>query len=187
MAKWEVLKSQITMTAGFFKLRIDECKLPDGRVMPRYHVMEFPDWVNIVPVTDDGQMVMVRQYRHASGEEFLEIPGGGTDPRQQEDPRVGGERELLEETGFEAREWVNCGFQYPNPALQNNRMHVFLALGCHKVSEPKLDPFEDLTVELKPVSEVMRLWEQGHFKHSLISSSLGLARRFLIERGHLKG
>ncbi len=185
MAKWEVLKSQIALTAGFFRLRIDECKLPDGRVMPRYHVFEFPDWVNVVAVTPDGKMVLVRQYRHAAGEEFLEIPGGGTDPKQHEDPQTGGARELLEETGYEAGEWVSCGFQYPNPALQNNRMHVFLALGCKKMSEPKLDPFEDLTVELKPVGEVMRLWENGFFKHSLISSSLGLARRHLIERGLL--
>ena len=186
MAKWEVLSSRVALQAGFFSLRIDECKLPDGRVMPRYHVLEFPDWVNIIPITTDGQMVLVRQYRHAYGVEFLEIPGGGTDPKKKEDPQIGGERELLEETGYRSGKWVNCGFQYPNPALQNNRMHIFLALDCVKVSEPKLDPFEDLTVELIPVVEVMRRWDEGFFTHSLIAASLGLARRKMIELGLIK-
>jgi 8-oxo-dGTP pyrophosphatase MutT (NUDIX family) len=184
MSRWQVLKSEIVQQAGFFRLRIDECKLPDGRIMPRYHVIEFPDWVNVVPITDDGQMVLVRQYRHAAGQEFLEIPGGGTDPKKTEDPRVGGERELLEETGYRAKEWVACGFQYPNPALQTNRLHTFLALGCEKVAEPSLDPFEDLTTELMPVAEVLKKWREGFFQHALIASSLGLAMRALNERGY---
>jgi 8-oxo-dGTP pyrophosphatase MutT (NUDIX family) len=183
MSGWRILKSEFLLQTGFIRLRVDECELPDGRIMPLYHVIEFPDWVNIVPVTGDGQMILVRQYRHAAGREFLEIPGGGTDPRRHEDPQTGAARELLEETGYRAGEWVNCGFQYPNPALQNNRMHIFLALNCEKVSEPSLDPFEDLTVELMPVREVARRWSEGEFQHSLISSSLGLAWKPLRERG----
>lgn len=171
------------MSVGFFRLRKDECELPDGRVNPNYYVIEFADWVNVVPVTDDGQMVLVEQYRHGAGGVFLEIPGGSTDGRVNEDPAVGGERELLEETGFKPRQMVNCGFHYPNPALQNNRMHTFLALGCEKVAEPNLDPFEDLRVELRPVGDIYKLWREGEIKHSLIYASLGLALPYLEKAG----
>ncbi len=238
MARWKVLKSQDLFKSGFFRLRVDECELPDGRIMPRYYVIEFPDWVNVVPVTDDGQMVLVEQYRHgvvrlnqnpngdpapasdqdsksrapasnqasndraSTGENpghfgsvanngstanhkeiFLEIPGGSTDPKNHEDPRLAGVRELREETGYEAREWVYCGFHYPNPALQTNKMHTFVAFGCTKVGEPMLDPYEDLKVSVLPVKEVYRRWYAGEIKHSLIFTSLGLAIPHLRKAG----
>lgn len=180
--RWKVLKTKDIFKAGFFRLRADECQLPDGRVMPSYYVMEFVDWVNVVPVTADGQMVMVEQYRHAADEIFLEIPGGSTNPRG-EDPRVAGERELLEETGYSAQEWVYCGYHFPNPALQSNKMHTFLALGCTKTQEPHLDPFEDLVTHLMPVADVIQKWRDGDIKHSIIASSLGLALKPMRERG----
>ncbi len=180
---WKVLKSQEVMSVGFFRMRRDRCELPDGRVNDHYYVIEFADWVNIVLVTAEGKMVLVRQYRHGAGEAFLEIPGGSTDGRQKEDPRVAGERELLEETGYKPREMVYCGYHYPNPALQNNKMHTFLALGCEKVAEQDLDPFEDLVVELRPVEEVFALWLKGELRHSLIFASLGLAIPHLRKAG----
>ncbi len=183
MSQWKILKSQSLFQAGFFSLRVDELQFPDGRVMPKYYVFELADWVNVVPVTSDCQMVLLRQYRHGAGQEFLEIPGGSTEPGADEDPRLAGERELLEETGYQASQLINCGFHYPNPALQNNRMHTFLALGCRKIAEPCLDPYEVLTVETKPVTEVARLWRAGEFKHSLIYVSLGLAMNALKEAG----
>lgn len=182
MTFWKVLKTSNIFQAGFFRLRVDECELPDKRVMPCYYVMEFPDWVNVVPITEDGQVVLIDQYRHAAGLDFLEIPGGSTHPGG-EDPLVAGRRELLEETGYEAREWVSCGSHYPNPALQSNQMHTFLALGCKKVAEPKLDPYECLTVRLVPVREAVDAFYRGDFKHSLISASVARSLRVLRERG----
>lgn len=183
MEKWKVLKSETVMSVGFFRMRKDQCQLPDGRINDHYYVIEFADWVNIVPVTTDGKMVLVRQYRNGANEIFLEIPGGSTDGHKKEDPRAGGERELLEETGYKPKEMINCGYHYPNPALQNNKMHTFLALGCEKVSEPNLDPFEDLVVELRPVEEVYKMWLNGELKHSLIFASLGLAIPHLRKAG----
>lgn len=181
MSHWKVLKSIELLKARFFRLRSDQCQLPDGRVMPSYYVMEFPEWVNVVPVTDDGQMILVEQYRHAGEETFLEIPGGSTHDHGEE-PRAAGERELLEETGYQAREWIHCGHHFPNPALQNNRMHTFLALGCRIVQEPHLDPFEDLTVEVRSIKEVIQLLHQGAIKHSLIAASLTLTLNELKTR-----
>lgn len=182
--RWKVLKSLDVFKAGFFKLRVDECQLPDGRVNPRYYVMEFPSWVNVVPITEDGRMVLVRQYRHAADDIYLEIPGGSADSLT-EDPRAAGERELREETGFVAKEFIPCGFHSPNPALQNNKLYTYLALGCVKSAEQDLDPFEDLEVVTLPVNEVFELWAKGEIRHSLIAASLGLALRPLRERGFL--
>lgn len=179
--RWKTRKTETLFKAGFFRLRVDECELPDGRVMPHYYVMEFQDWVNVVAITEDRQMILVEQHRHAAETDFLEIPGGSSDPG--ETPRAAGARELREETGFEAAEWVDCGFHYPNPALQNNRMHTFLALGCRKVGEPQLDPFEDLTVRTMPIAEVLERMYDGKLKHSLIAASLMLSVRHLRARG----
>lgn len=184
MSRWKVLKSVELMKSRLFRLRSDTCELPDGRVMPSYYVMEFPDWVNIVPITHDGQMVLVEQFRHAGDQMFLEIPGGGTHGAK-EDPLVAGQRELLEETGYATDHWIYCGFHYPNPALQNNRMHTYLALDCRKLKEPELDPFEDLTVKLLPLPEAIELLEKGEFKHSLIAASLNLSLVHLKEKGLL--
>ena len=187
---WKTLNSKNLFSAGFFNLRVDECELPDGRRMPRYYVMEFLDWVNVIALTEAGQMILVEQHRHAAGTDFLELPGGAADPG--ETPRTAAERELREETGFAAAAWVDCGFHFPNPALQNNRMHTFLALECRNVGEPTLDPFEDLrTVTLDPKDVYARCF-RGEMKHSLIIASpdarpRGPARppRHLVER-HLE-
>lgn len=185
MSLWKVLKSSNLFQSGFFRLRVDECELPDKRVMPRYYVLEFPDWVNVVPVTADGQIILLDQYRHAAGTDFIEVPGGSTNPGG-EDPLMAGRRELLEETGFEAEEWISCGFHYPNPALQNNKMFTYLALSCQKTSEPSLDPFECLTVKTMPVQEAFDRFFAGEFKHSLIAASLSLAIAPLRARGLIK-
>lgn len=182
MSRWKVLKSTELFNSGLFKLRSDQCELPDKRVMPKYYVLDFPDWVNMVAVTTDKQMVLVEQYRHAAGEVFLEVPGGSTDSRS-EDPRLAAERELLEETGFKAGEVIECGTHFPNPALQSNRMHSYLALNCTKVAEPDLDPFEDLKVHLMPLAEAIRKWEDGEFTHSIIAASFGRALKHLRARG----
>lgn len=184
MSRWKVLSSETVFGAGFFRLRRERCELPDGRVMPSYYVTEFQDWVNVVPVTEEGEIVLVEQYRHAAGEVFLEIPGGATHG-SGEDPELAGRRELLEETGFEGREWIYCGDQFPNPAVQTNRLHTYLAFGCRRVAEPNLDPFEDLQTRVLPLKELYGKLERGELKHSLIANSLYLARPHLIRRGLL--
>lgn len=180
---WKTLKSKEILRVGLFRLRKDECELPDGRVMPGYYVIEFGDWVNVVPVTASGQVVMVNQYRQARGEFFLEIPGGSTDTKDAS-PEAAARRELLEETGYSSAEWESCGFHCPNPALQNNRLHTFIAWNCEYIRPPKLDPFEDLSVRLLPIAKVFDLLDSGEIQHSLIATSLNLSRRIFEQRGY---
>ncbi len=179
MRNWKVVESTQVYQSGFMNLRTDKCELPDGRIMPRYYVMEFSDWVNVVALTKDGQALLVEQYRHAASEIFLEIPGGATDPRKKEDPRLAAERELLEETGYQAGKWLSVGFHYPNPATQTNCLHTYIAFDCEKVQEPQLDPFEDLSLKIMPVVELFEQADQGKISHSLILASLYLARSHL--------
>jgi 8-oxo-dGTP pyrophosphatase MutT (NUDIX family) len=182
--KWIVLKSDEVFKKGFSRFRVDRCELPDGRVMPQYFVMEFADWVNIIPVTQDGQLVLVEQFRQGGGETFLEIPGGSTQSHGGLDEALeAGKRELIEETGYQASEWILCGVHYPNPALQSNRLHTYLALNCVKVAEPSLDPFEDLQTRLLPLKQAVKEWASGSFQHSLISASIGMALKPLKARG----
>ncbi len=168
---WKTRASRELFSSGVFRLRVDECELPDGRVMPRYYVLEFPDWANVVPVTDDGEIVLVEQFRHAGGETTLEIPGGSTDPS---DPDVASavRRELLEETGFEARDLRLIGRHRPNPAMQNNVMHTYIGFGCRQIAEPAPDPYEDLRVVLKPIPDVYRMILDGSLGHSIVAASL---------------
>jgi 8-oxo-dGTP pyrophosphatase MutT (NUDIX family) len=173
---WKKLSSETLAETRFFKLRADRCELPDGRIMPRYYVMEFPDWVNVVAITDDDQIILVEQYRHASGLVHLEIPGGSTNPgATPEDPEAAARRELLEETGYEPRETRLIASHFPNPAMQMNRMHTYLALGCRKVAEPNLDPFEDLRVKTMPLDEAVKRALSGRIDHSIVAASLLVA------------
>jgi 8-oxo-dGTP pyrophosphatase MutT (NUDIX family) len=169
---WKTLSTKELFRGGFFRLRVDECELPDGRVMPRYYVMEFPDWVNIVPVTDDNQILLVEQYRHATGEVCLEIPGGGIDPGSGEDPKRAVLRELAEETGYIPDDIRLVGVHRPNPAMQNNRMHTFIGYGCKLLQEPQLDPFEDIKVVKKSIPEVLQLILDGKIDHSIVVASI---------------
>lgn len=177
--KWKIRQSQSLFQSGLFRLRTDECELPDGRIMPRYYVLEFPAWVHIVAVTTDLKMIMQHQYRHAAGEWFVEIPGGSSDGHRTEDPLAAAQRELLEETGFGSENWLALGHHYPNPALQNNATHTYLARECTWRQEPCLDPYEVLEVEMMDVGEVYSRLDRGLFKHSLTVASLTLARPHL--------
>lgn len=159
-------------------MRMDLCELPDGRKHPGYYVMEIAPWVNVIPVTHDGQIVLIDQYRHAAGEHFLEIPGGMIDP-DESDPKRAALRELEEETGFVPEDIRLIGSHFPNPATQDNQLYTFVALGCRQSKEMSLDAYEDIQVLTKSVPETIQLAMDGKIRHSLILASLFKALPFL--------
>lgn len=177
--KWQILDSVEIFKNRFFRLRSDRCLLPDGREMPDYYVMEFTHWVNIIPVTHDGQIVLIKQYRHGSGEVCIEVPGGAIDPGSKEDPKVAALRELKEETGYVPEDLRLVGKHRPNPANQNNYMYTYIGLGCQKLAEQELDPFEDIEVMTVSVAETLQMVFDGKITHSIILASLFQVLPFL--------
>lgn len=133
-------------------------------------VIDAPDWVNVIPLTGAGEVVLVRQFRFGTWSNHLEIPGGMLDPG--EDALGAATRELEEETGFRPARVTALGSSHPNPAIFGNRLHSFLAEGCVKVHEGKQDGSEDIEVVLVPRAELPRLVREGQISHSLVLAAL---------------
>ncbi len=142
-----------------------------------FDVLDFSDWVNIVALTEDKRVLLVRQYRQGVDDVTLEIPGGAV--HRAEDPLLAAQRELREETGHEAKTWLSLGTVQPNPAIQSNTCHIYLAQDCFKVGEPMLDPLEELEVESVPSKELRQLVNSGTIRHSLVMSAVLLAGEHL--------
>ena len=174
--RWKMLKESSVWNASFFTLKTQKYELPDGRIMPEYYSMEFADWVNVVALTRHQEVILVKQYRPPGQKSFLEIPGGGVeDPT----PLAAAQRELEEETGFVSEQWTLLGSHYPNPSLLTNRMHTYLALDCERTGTVALDPYEDIEIELHPVSELSQLLLSGQIDHSVVMASLLLSFQHL--------
>jgi ADP-ribose pyrophosphatase len=137
--------------------------------------MEFPDWVNIVPVTNEGKIVIIEQYRHATATVEWEVPGGSTEPDSGENASQAAARELLEETGYQATRIEHIASHYPNPAMQANFMHTFIGYGCQKVQAQQLDQYEDIVVVEKSVAEVYEMIRTGKLRHTIVMASILLA------------
>jgi 8-oxo-dGTP pyrophosphatase MutT (NUDIX family) len=133
-------------------------------------VIDAPDWVNVVPITPAGEVVLVRQFRFGTWANTLEIPGGMLDPG--EDALGAATRELEEETGFRPARVTALGASHPNPAIFGNRLHSFLAEGCVKVHDGKQDGSEDIEVVLVPRADLPRLVRDGEITHSLVLAAL---------------
>ena len=142
----------------------------------RYVRLRTPDWVNCVPVTTDGEVVLVRQHRHGIDEVTLEIPGGAVDPG--EDPETAARRALREETGYGGGQVHDLGWVHVNPAIHTNRTSFFLFDGVRLVGEQDTDPTEDITVETVPVDAIEDLLREGRIRHSLAVVAL---QRALLE------
>lgn len=174
---WKTLESQELAKYGYFRMRKDKCELPDGRIMPGYYTIEFADWVNVIPVTKEGKVVLINQYRHSVGELTIEIPGGSTHPHEKEPVEKAALREMVEETGYTSDRLEFVGFQYPNPALLSNKMHTFIAWDCEKTREQELDPYEDIETFEVSVSELKEMIHMGKITHSIILGSFLLAQK----------
>ena len=168
--KWTILKSEYLIRRPWLTARRDHVRFPDGRENPEYYVLEYPDWVNVIAITNDGQFVMERQYRHALGRTNYELPCGVME--QGEEPLEAIKRELLEETGYGGGEWQHLMDISANSSTMNNMTHCFLATGVEKISEPHLDATEELEVYLLSREKVWELLKTNQFVQALMVAPL---------------
>lgn len=167
---WRVLEEEHLQHCKVFDVHRATMESPwTGDAHPFYRI-ESPDWVNIVALTRDEQLVLVRQFRHGSRTVTLEIPGGLIDPG--ETPAQAAGRELLEETGFRAGRLEDLGSLNPNPALFGNRVHMQLALECEQVDVIRNESTEHTTFELLPVTNLRDVVREIGIDHALAVSAL---------------
>ncbi len=136
-----------------------------GRSMT-FSLIECVDWVNVIALTTDDRVVMIRQFRAGTNTVCLEIPGGMID--EGEDPRTAAARELEEETGYSAQEWRPLGKVAPNPAIQGNHLWSYLALDAEPTHPQRLDTNEIVELELVPLPEVQAMLRDGRIDHALV-------------------
>ncbi len=164
--KWKVLSSEYLFNEQWFKVRKDVCETPGGKIVDPYYVYEFPTWVGVLPVTEDGKIVMVRQYRHALEETCIEIPGGCVDATDK-DFEAAAARELMEETGYAFSSYDYLGRISPNPSTNTNLLHMFLARGGKKVSVQQLDENEEIDILLLSIDELKELVKENKIVQSM--------------------
>ncbi len=171
---WTVTSSEHLVDDRWLKLRADHCLTAEGVEIAPYYVMEYPDWVQIVALDDQGQVVLVEQYRHGVGLNLLELPAGAVDP-DDADALATGARELMEETGYTSDDWRYIARLSPNPASHTNYCHVVLATNARPTHQPIDDPAERLNLIRMPVDEVVQLAASGGIVQAMHVAALCLA------------
>lgn len=171
---WETLGSTPQGEYAVFDVRADRARSPQTGREHTFYIIEAGDWVNIIPLTPSGEVVCVRQYRHGTGEVTLEVPGGMVDPGDAS-PAAAGRREMIEETGYDSGEIIPLGAVAPNPAVQTNRCHTFLALGARPKRTPDgaaagqaLDGAEEIDVVHIDPADAPALIASGRITHALV-------------------
>ena len=170
LSMWERLADAAVDHFRVFRVRRTRYRHPRDRREGEFVIIEANDWVNVIALTDDGQMLMVRQFRFGIHDFTLEIPGGVIETG--EDPVAAGIRELREETGYAGRTARLLAQVRPNPAIQANVCHIVLVEGCVRVGEMQLDANEEIELSVLPVDEVLARAERGEIKHSLVVDAL---------------
>jgi len=175
---FELIKSEPLFQGRAFKIRRDTLKTPDGKET-KLDIVEHGGSVIIIPVDDDGNILFVRQYRHAAGMDMLELPAGTLE--EGEDPAVCAAREIREETGFAADKIKKIGNFYLAPGYSTEFMHVYLAQELrHDPLEADADEF--LSVEKIPFAEAIQMAERGEMPDAKSLAALLLAKSYI----HLK-
>ncbi len=143
------------------------------------------DWVNVIPVTSDYEVVMIEQFRHGIEQITLEIPGGMID--LEESSASAGRRELLEETGHCGNELIFLGRNHPNPAIQSNICDTFLSLNVEQIQVPIFNSTEEVAMRLIPIKNIPALIKSGSITHALVIVAFHYLQQFCLENRAVKG
>jgi len=173
---WTIISSRVDKSYRVFNLRHDRACSPRTNQTHDFYVLESPPWVNIIPLTQQNDVVLIRQYRLGIRDITLEIPGGLLE--SSDSPEEAASRELWEETGYREETLIPLGAVHPNPAIQNNLCYTFLARNVFPTGNRNQDEREDIEVVIRPLSEIPGLIKEGIITHALVIAAF---YRFYME------
>ena len=177
--RWKTLSSEYILKEPWMTVRKDCMQLPNGNITPAYWCLEYPDWINVIAITEDGKFVLERQYRHGTQTVEYEICAGVIE--KGEEPLAAAQRELFEETGYGGGEWNLYCITAPNPAAMTNKNYTFLAKGVKPISSQHLEKTEDIDVILLTPDEVKDVLTEGKMMQGIMQAPLW--RLFYEEKG----
>lgn len=169
-SKWQILSSKYLLNTKWLTVREDHVRMPSGVEMEDYYVLEYPDWVNVIAITEDGRFVIERQYRHGTQNVDYELCAGIIE--KGEKPLEAAKRELLEETGYTGGEWSLFCESYPNPAAMTTTNYSFLAKGVRFSGQRHLEKTEDISICLLTYEELKGLVKNGGIKQGQMLTPL---------------
>lgn len=179
MKPWQVLDSRLLIDERWLQLREDRVRLANGHEIDRFHVIHGPDWASVLCVTNESEVVMVRQYRHGIGSASLELPAGVIEPN--ETPEEAARRELAEETGYESNDWISIHSVSTEPARHTTRAHFFVARNARQARPPAPDETELLDIVKVPLADLSRLATDGSVLHGVhVGAILAAVHRGLV-------
>lgn len=177
---WKTINSQLVFDNPWCRIRQDEIELPSGAIIDDYFVNVRPDIVLVLAVTQNREIVFVRQYRHGVGQILLELPGGSLDS-QTESSLTAAARELEEETGYVAEKMVQLATLYDNPVKDTNKIYLIMAEPAHPSGRQQLDVTEDVEIVLIPVEDVLERISTGEICVCGSIAALFLGLNFLSQ------
>lgn len=168
--KWQILHSDYLIRNLWLTVRKDHIRQPSGCEMKDFYVIEYPDWVNVIAITEDDRFIIEEQYRHGLQRVNFELCAGCVE--QGESPLEAAKRELLEETGFDGGEWEEFMASAPNPNSMSNVCHTFLAKGVRLVSEPHREKTEDIKVHFLTLDELTKVLNEGKIIEGIMQAPI---------------
>ena len=154
---WRIINSSYSLNTKWLKVRKDHVRMPSGVEMDDFYILEYPDWINVIAITEDGQFILERQYRHGLQSIEMELCAGIVEAG--EEPLAAAQRELMEETGYGGGEWSFFMKSAPNHAAMTNVNYTFIAKGVKKLSQQHLERTENIEILLMPREELIELMQ----------------------------
>ncbi len=181
MQPWTILAQKTLLDRRWLKIIEDRVELPNGTIIDEFHVLHSPNWAAVIAVTQNGDILMVEQYRHGLGRTSLELPSGVIDAG--EGPLAAAKRELFEETGYEARDWTPLIDVSPEPSRSTHRAHFFVAHGASQTSAARPEASEIIELRSLKVDTLLDELTDGRIDHAAHVGAILLAE----QRGLLRG